>query len=279
MHFFFLLFMAGLLNDRTLGIFRNVELLRLKRACIRGTRITAATFCTSLCSHHLQELDASHVLGDITVSDILQGLSSNQVCCQSLQRLNVSSLGRLWDFPLSFKTLQGLRSLSVAWTPLDDSMLEDVCSLPLLESLDISGTNVTDLTPLLRLHSRLHSLSIQGLQHLKMAVNDFLSLLSELERLTQLDVSNDRMQTRGEMIRKLLQKTQILPGLRDLDVSGWKGISDEDLKAFLEARTQMRFIGLLATGAGRSDFLSGEGSLKVRFLKQWCVNLLPWHFV
>ncbi|XP_053537172.1 protein zyg-11 homolog isoform X2 [Ictalurus punctatus] len=253
----------GLLNDRTLGIFQNVKCLRLKRACIRGSRLTVASFRRSLCSHRLQELDASHVLGDITVSDILQGLSSNQVCHQSLQKLSVSGLDSRWDFPVRFRTLQGLRSLSVAWMPLEDLTLEDVCLLPLLESLDISGTNVTDLTPLLKLRSRLRSLTIHALHHLKMAVDDFLSVLSGLELLTHLDVSNDRIQPRGEMIRKLLQKTQMLPALMALDVSGWKGISDETLKAFLEARSGMRFIGLLATGAGRSDFLSGEGNLKV----------------
>lgn len=257
------LFTAGVLNDRTLGIFCNIECLRLKRACVRSSRLTTASFCRSLCSHRLQELDAAYVLGDITVSDILQGLSSYQVCHRSLQRLNVSGLGRLWDAPVSFRTLQGLRSLSVAWTPLDDSALEDICSIPLLESLDISGTNVTDLTPLLRLRSRLHSLTIHALHHLKMPSDDFFSVLSAMELLTQLDVSNDQMQTPCEMIRKLLQKSDILPALMALDVSGWKGIIEEDLKAFLQARTGMKFIGLLATGAGRSDFLSGEGSLKV----------------
>lgn len=221
-----------------------------------------------MCSHRLQELDASHVVGDISVSDILLGLSSNQVCCESLQRLSVSGLVLPWDSTVSFRTLQGLMSLCVAWTPLDDSALKDVCSLPLLKSLDISGTNVTDLRPLLKLRSNLHSLTVHALHHLRMAADDFLSVLSELELLTQLDVSSDQMQTRGEMIKMLLQKTQILPALVALDVSGWKGISDEDVKVFLEARTEMRFIGLLATGAGRSDFLSGEESLKVKLLKQ-----------
>ncbi|XP_053346896.1 protein zyg-11 homolog isoform X2 [Clarias gariepinus] len=253
----------GLLNDRTLGIFNNTECLRLKRASIRASRLTADSFSRSLCSHRLQELDASGVLGDLTISDILQGLSSNQVCCRSLQRLNVSGLDRLSDFPVRFSTLRGLRSLSVASTPLDDSALEDVCSLPLLESLDISGTNVTDLTPLLRLRSRLRSLTVHAVHHLNMAVYDFLSVLSGLELLTQLDVSNDQLETQGEMIRKLLVSTQLLPALTALDVSGWTGISDEALKGFLEARPGVRFIGLLATGAGRSDLLCGEGNLKV----------------
>ncbi|KAK3546377.1 hypothetical protein QTP70_026172, partial [Hemibagrus guttatus] len=253
----------GLLNDRTLGIFYNVECLRLMRACIRGSRLSAASFRHSLCSHRLLELNASHVLGDITISDILQGLSSNLVCRQSLQRLSVSGVDHFCDVSVSFRTLQGLRSLSVAWTPLDDSALKDICSLPLLESLDISGTNITDLTPLLWLRCRLRSLTLHALHHLRMAVNDFLSVISELQLLTHLDVSNDQMQTGGEMIRKLLQKTHILPALMDLDVSGWKGISDEALKTFLKGRTRMRFVGLLATGAGRSDFLSGERNLKV----------------
>ncbi|XP_046706711.1 protein zyg-11 homolog [Silurus meridionalis] len=253
----------GLLNDRTLGIFQNVECLRLKHACVRASHLTTASFRRSLCSHSLKELDASRVVGKITISDILQGLVSSPVCSQSLQRLNVSGLDRLGDCPVSFKSLQALRSLSAAWTPLDDSNLEDICSLPMLENLDISGTYVTDLTPLLRLCSKLRLLTVHTLLHLRMDIKSFLSVMSELKLLTHLDVSNDQMQKSGEMIRKLLQKTQILPALVSLDVSGWTELEDEALEVFLEAWPGMRFIGLLGTGAGMSDILSGAGNLKV----------------
>ena len=40
-------------------------------------------------------------------------------------------------------------------------------------------------------------------------------------------------------------------------------VTDAAVKAFVEERPGMTFMGLLATDAGFSDFLSGEGSLKV----------------
>ena len=41
-------------------------------------------------------------------------------------------------------------------------------------------------------------------------------------------------------------------------------MTDAAIKTFVEERPGMAFLGLLATGAGFSDFLSGEGSLKVQ---------------
>lgn len=40
-------------------------------------------------------------------------------------------------------------------------------------------------------------------------------------------------------------------------------MTDAAVKAFVEERPGMTFVGLLATDAGFSDFLSGEGNLKV----------------
>lgn len=40
-------------------------------------------------------------------------------------------------------------------------------------------------------------------------------------------------------------------------------VTDAAVKAFVEERPGMTFVGLLATDAGFSDFLSGEGNLKV----------------
>lgn len=41
-------------------------------------------------------------------------------------------------------------------------------------------------------------------------------------------------------------------------------VTDAVVRAFIEGRPGMTFVGLLATDAGFSDFLSGEGTLKVR---------------
>ena len=45
-------------------------------------------------------------------------------------------------------------------------------------------------------------------------------------------------------------------------------MTDAAIKTFVEERPGMAFLGLLATGAGFSDFLSGEGSLKVQLREQ-----------
>lgn len=42
-------------------------------------------------------------------------------------------------------------------------------------------------------------------------------------------------------------------------------VTDAAVKAFVEERPGMTFVGLLATDAGFSDFLNGEGILKVGF--------------
>ena len=50
-----------------------------------------------------------------------------------------------------FSSLPALRSLSLSGVDFYDAGLEDVCSLARLESLDLSNTSVTNLTPLLEL--------------------------------------------------------------------------------------------------------------------------------
>lgn len=43
-------------------------------------------------------------------------------------------------------------------------------------------------------------------------------------------------------------------------------VTDAAVKAFVKERPGMTFVGLLATDAGFSDFLSGEGNLKVVYI-------------
>lgn len=71
---------SGLLNDSTVGVFRNCEYLRLRRAFIRTARISAEAFQKALCPHRLLELDAARVNADLTIPDILQGLATNKYC-------------------------------------------------------------------------------------------------------------------------------------------------------------------------------------------------------
>uniref|UniRef100_A0A4W6CZM8 Zyg-11 family member, cell cycle regulator n=1 Tax=Lates calcarifer TaxID=8187 RepID=A0A4W6CZM8_LATCA len=251
----------GLLNDSTVGVFRNCEYLRLRRACIRTARISAEAFQKALCPHRLLELDAARVNADLTIHDILQGLATNKYCQESLQRLGLTGLTMSsLEEPIRycFSSLQGLRSLSLANVDFYDSGLVDVCSLPRLESLDLSNTSVTNLSPLLGLKERLRSLTLHQLKRLEMST-------AQLElnvALCHLDISDDKQFT-SDVARQLLGQPGILPALVSLDVSGRKQVTDAAVKAFVKERPGMTFVGLLATDAGFSDFLSGEGNLKV----------------
>uniref|UniRef100_G3PNQ5 Zyg-11 family member, cell cycle regulator n=1 Tax=Gasterosteus aculeatus aculeatus TaxID=481459 RepID=G3PNQ5_GASAC len=255
----------GLLNDSTVGVFRNCEYLRLRRACIRTARISAEAFQKALCSHRLQELDAARVNADLTIPDILQGLATNKYCQKSLQRLVLTGLTMSsLEEPARhrFGLLRGLRSLSLANVDFYDSGLADVCSLPRLESLDLSNTSVTNLSPLLGLKERLRSLTLHQLKRLEMSTAQLLGVIGQLDVLQHLDISDDKQFT-SDVARQLLGQPGILPALVSLDVSGRKQVTDAAVKAFVEERPGMTFVGLLATDAGFSDFLSGEGTLKV----------------
>ncbi|KAL1279771.1 hypothetical protein QQF64_014371 [Cirrhinus molitorella] len=259
----------GVLNDRTVGVFQNLEHLRLRRAHIQSSQLSAEAFRRSLCPHKLQELNASHIHSNITISDVLHSLTSNKLCRQGLQTLMMNGL-RLYgeageeSLQASFSMLRGLKKLSLAWTDLDDKGLEDICSMPMLESLDISGTNVTDLTPLLNCQSRLMSLTAHGLQKLEMPTSSFILVLSKLQSLRHLDISNERLVRDGDnLVQQLLERPGIFPQLVSLDVSGWRGVSNVAIQVFVEARPGLRFIGLLGIGAGGSELLCGDGNLKV----------------
>uniref|UniRef100_A0A8C7QKV1 Protein zer-1 homolog-like C-terminal domain-containing protein n=1 Tax=Oncorhynchus mykiss TaxID=8022 RepID=A0A8C7QKV1_ONCMY len=260
----------GTLNDRTVGIFRSCEQLRLRRACVRSSPLSAEAFRLALCPHRLQELDASGVPGGLTGAHILSGLASNPECRASLQRLTLSRLQLGWtslevkEEQVGFSSLQGLRTLNLANTDLTDPFLEDICTLPQLEVLDISSTPVTELSALLGCRLTLRSLTAHGLRQLDMSPARVISILSQLHALRHLDLSDDRFVSGDEAVRLLLEGgSGILPALVSLDVSGRKKVTEGAVTAFVEGRRGLLFLGLLATGAGSCDVLSGKNNLKV----------------
>uniref|UniRef100_A0A8C7XJM2 Zyg-11 family member, cell cycle regulator n=1 Tax=Oryzias sinensis TaxID=183150 RepID=A0A8C7XJM2_9TELE len=228
---------------------------RLRRACVRTARISAEAFQKALCPHRLLELDATRVNADLTIPDILQGLATNKYCQVKWEPFTSPSC-------VFLLALQGLRSLSLANVDFYDCGLVDVCSLPRLESLDLSNTSITNLTPLLGLKERLRSLTLHQLKRLEMSTAQLLGVIGQLNVLQHLDISDDKQFT-SDIARQLLGQRGILPALVSLDVSGRKQVTDAAVKAFVEERPGMTFMGLLATNAGFSDFLSGGGNLKV----------------
>lgn len=105
---------------------------------------------------------------------------------ESLQRLVLTGLTMSsLEEPIRyrFSSLQGLRSLSLANVDFYDSGLVDVCSLPRLESLDLSNTSVTNLSPLLGLKERLRSLTLHQLKRLEMSTAQLLGVIGQLDVL------------------------------------------------------------------------------------------------
>nr|XP_020643769.1 protein zyg-11 homolog B-like isoform X3 [Pogona vitticeps] len=254
---------AKLLNDGTVGIFQGNQ-MRLKQACIRKAKISAQSFKKAFCHHKLVELDAAGINDAVTIADVVSGLGSstwiqNNLQCLVLDSLTVSSTN---PYERCFSQLSGLRSLSITNVLFHDEDLAEVASLPKLETLDISNTSVTDITALLTCKDRLKSLTMHSLKCLKMSTPKFLDVIRELKYLIHLDISDEQHST-SDIPFHLLQQKDILPNLVSLDISGSKYITDEAVEAFVKQRPRMRFVGLLCTDAGYTEFLSGEGTLKV----------------
>uniref|UniRef100_A0A3Q1C087 Protein zer-1 homolog-like C-terminal domain-containing protein n=1 Tax=Amphiprion ocellaris TaxID=80972 RepID=A0A3Q1C087_AMPOC len=268
----------GILNDTTVGIFRNCKELRLRRASIRSSPVSAEAFRLALCPHRLLELDASWVSGGLTGADIISGLASNPECRLSLQRLSLSGLRLDWEsleedggVRVGFSSLQGLRMLNVANTDVNDAVLEDICTLPHLETLDISCSAISKLTALLKCNSTLRFLIAHKLQQLDMSPARLLFVFNQLHALRHLDFSDDHFavddsdgRVGDETVRQLLEGSpEVLPSLVSLDISGRKRISEAAIGAFVQSRSGLVFLGLLATGVSSCDVLSSKKNLKI----------------
>uniref|UniRef100_A0A669EP32 Zyg-11 family member, cell cycle regulator, like n=1 Tax=Oreochromis niloticus TaxID=8128 RepID=A0A669EP32_ORENI len=267
-----------ILNDTTVGIFRNCKELRLRRASIRSCPLSAEAFHLALCPHRLLELDASWVSGGLTGADIVSGLASNPECRSSLQRLSLNGLRLDWEsleanggIHVGFSSLRGLRMLNLANTDLNDAALEDICTLPHLETLDISCSAISKLTALLECKNTLRSLIAHRQRHLDMSPARLVFVFSQLHALKHLDFSEDHFSVDDsdgrdgdETVRQLLEGSpQVLPSLVSLDISGRKRISEAAIRSFVESRSGLVFLGLLATGVSSCDFFSTQKNLKV----------------
>lgn len=169
-----------------------------------------------------------------------------------------------------FSVLRGLRTLKLAYTDLSDAALADVCSLPHLESLDISSSGVSHLTPLLDRKNTLRHLTAHRLRRLDTPPSGLMFILGQLRALRHLDLSDDLAEGDGggedvnEAVRQLLEGgPDVLPSLVSLDVSGRKRISEAAVGSFVEMRSGLVFVGLLATWTSTCAILCTRKNLKV----------------
>lgn len=159
----------GILNDETVGIFRDGGTLRLRPSAV--VHCLQTPFAGSLPS---LAPGTTHFLGRWRAA-IVSALATNPECRASLQRLSLDGLRLDWESlvedtgtGVGFSLLQGLRNLQLANTDLSDAALADVCSRPHLESVEISCSGVPTLTPLLGCKNTLRYLIAHHLQRLDM---------------------------------------------------------------------------------------------------------------
>ncbi|XP_003496568.1 protein zyg-11 homolog A isoform X1 [Cricetulus griseus] len=252
----------GKITDRTVSIFQgkqtNLKLINIQRA-----KLSPSAFTKAFCHHKLVEVDATSVDSELLASDIIYALRRSAWIQKNLQCLRLDSTSVPQNSRLqALGQFTGLHTLSVANVSFWSEDLVSVSQLPKLESLDISNTLVTNISALLTCKDRLKSLTMHYLKCLTMTNPQILAVFRQLNCLLHLDISDHR-QLRSDLALHLLQQKDILPNLISLDISGGTGITDEVVESFVQQRPEMRFVGLLSTDAGYSNFFMEKQGLKV----------------
>ncbi|KAL1415664.1 hypothetical protein MTO96_029084 [Rhipicephalus appendiculatus] len=178
----------GLLNDSILTLF-DARYTHLQRVRIHNAANVTTKGLRVLRSHKLTELEATG-LTRVTVNDLIGCLGDWSLA--HLRLLNVARTAftsSKFCVVVALSKLRGLTSLNVSGTEFNRHGLDIVAQdLPLLEALDISGTRIKDISPLLRCRDRLRSLSMYNLK----SCGGEEAVLCQLQRLQHLDVSDDR---------------------------------------------------------------------------------------
>ena len=223
------------LTDETMALF-DPQLTCLRRVTIHGAMVSMKGL-RFLRLHRIYDLEITSLI-DVTVNEIIGCLG--EWTLSNLRSLNVSGNTFLNSDKLcvtvALSKLQTIRKLNVSFTELNMPGLEIITEdLPFLEDLDISGTLLTDISPLRRCTVRLKSLSMYNLQ-LK-CCNATVSTLCDLHYLQHLDVSGNMIgqsyqasNVKHFQISALLQESYALPRLKSLDISGREEVTEDLLK-------------------------------------------------
>lgn len=244
----------GKLNDETLALF-DANNTTLRRVCINDAPVSLKGLRV-LRSHRISELEITGLRG-VTVNDVIGCLG--EWTLSNLRVLSVSNNSFLnkakFCVVVALSKLRNLHSLNVGYTEFNKHGLEIIAEdLPCLENLDISGTPISDISPLRKCKDRLKSLAMYNLQLPNS--EDVVSVLCELSHLRHLDVSSDAL---GQsfitvhpaqfQITAFLEKTTANPGMVSLDISGREEVPAELLKSYMNDHRHLRFLGLSLTKA------------------------------
>lgn len=234
------------LNDATLGLFTEKH-TRLKSVRIKNARKVTFEGLKILRQHKISDLECIN-LRNICISKILECLGKWSI--KNLTHLNLSNCTFIdmsrYSLMVQLTNLRNLRSLNVSYTEFNQQTLQLICEdLHFLEKLDVSGTCVKDLKPLLLLKDRLISLTATDLKN----INMMSPTIVQLEALKHLDISliNEKFETYdNNIVNVILQDPKNLPELVSLEISGWREIIDQDkMEIYLEAHPKLRYLGIV----------------------------------
>ncbi|XP_076622676.1 protein zyg-11 homolog B isoform X3 [Colletes latitarsis] len=217
------------LSDLTMTLFDSKS-TRLRRIRLKDASALTAKGLKVLKQHKVEVLVVNGL--KITVNDLISCLGDWSL--QNLRLLSVAK-GSFMDCSrycvvVTLSKLRALSTLNVSGTEFNKHGLEIVVEdLPLLESLDISCTNVDDVTPLKKCKNRLKSL-----RPAKPKIGDF------------------------------LKAVHCMPYLSNLDLSVKSDIDSKDLKEFIKAHQHLKFLGLVSTDTCYEDSLINSANKDYR---------------
>lgn len=171
----------NLLCNSTLNLFsekntrlRNVKIKNSKKVTAEGLKILKQHKIVDLDCINLKNISISKILGTCLaggmVLDVFVTIDSFSDCLGSWSISNITNLNLSkcsfvdssgHSLMVKLTNFKNLRSLNVSYTELNQQSLQMICEdLRFLEKLDISGTVVQDLDPLLLLSDQLVSITI-----------------------------------------------------------------------------------------------------------------------
>ena len=225
----------GKMNDKRLTLFDH-HYARLKKVKLNQAAELSKKGLSVLKGHkvtHLEMQSLSQTDANVILDKCLNEWSTENLKTLILKRC---SLFPVSGGVLTFKGFNSLTTLNVSSTRFNMASLEcAVNDLPMLESLDISMTNVYNIFPLKYIKTRLKSLNLYGVN---LAVDAdgmaaTIKLLTEMVNLQHLDISDEReVRHPMDMISMispnrtlpttsfLVEAKNMLPNLMSLDLSG-----------------------------------------------------------
>ncbi len=266
--------LAGKLDDDALAIFAP-ENTRLSRVRVPDASKLTTRGLKTLRGHDIVELEATG-LAKATISELIGCLGDETVRTMktfSVPKSTVMDVSKHYAVMVPISRLKGLTTLNVAGTEFNRTSLEMVVDdLPLLESIDISRTKVSDYTSLRKIRHRLKSLSAFDVKLTQPVADATVEWLPEMTELVHLDISVEVPEANalspfgpqfnhGKISsHKLLKDPDAFPKLVSLDLSGKEDVDANELIYFLQAHPAFKFIGLAATEACKDDAFTDESN-------------------